>query len=283
MEFFAWGSDHDVWHPHWLRLLTDRLEAEPNASLAWCWRHIISGEGEIVRSIVDNAKGGLSPDRDRRIVFAAKEAPAGSFLHGLIRVSALKKTSGLRMVLVPDRLLIAELAAIGPFALVPEFLWQRRYFGLASRARQRRSSFPEGAPLYTYLPVSLQHGCALIYGFGIRKVGAPEVSSADAYRIAGSFISGRLAFRREQRARYNEAQTIIRERRTRQRKKRLKRRYRTGRKVLRSYARKLYQVAQSAFTKEFWTKENTSKLRRFALETVPRRLGLRRKSKHSRD
>src|SRR6266545_4556416 len=47
IEFFAWGSDHDVWHPHWLRLLIDQLKAEPDASLAWCWRHIITGNGEI--------------------------------------------------------------------------------------------------------------------------------------------------------------------------------------------------------------------------------------------
>src|SRR6478735_5409529 len=29
IEFFAWGSDHDVWHPHWLRLLIDALRAQP--------------------------------------------------------------------------------------------------------------------------------------------------------------------------------------------------------------------------------------------------------------
>ena len=33
--YFAWVSDHDVWHPEWLRTLGAELDAHPEAVLAY--------------------------------------------------------------------------------------------------------------------------------------------------------------------------------------------------------------------------------------------------------
>lgn len=242
IEFFAWGSDHDVWHPHWLRILVDQLRAEPQASLAWSWNHTLTKEGDIVRSRTDLIERGTIADRRERIIFAAKEAPAGSFLHGLIRVAALEKTSGLRMVLAPDRLLVAELAAMGPFTLVPEFLWLRRYFGLASRSRQRRNSFPEGAPLYTYTPITLQHAWVLFSHFAVRR-GVPELSFRDGCSIVRDFVKARRDFRHEQRLRAEEARENERRRRLKQREKEKRSRRRRNQRTIGSLSLKLHQVA----------------------------------------
>ena len=34
-EFFAWASDHDIWHPRWLQALVDVLEQCPDVVLAY--------------------------------------------------------------------------------------------------------------------------------------------------------------------------------------------------------------------------------------------------------
>jgi glycosyltransferase involved in cell wall biosynthesis len=239
IEYFAWGSDHDLWHPHWLRLLTDQLEAEPDASLAWTWRHVLTADGKIVRSQTDAFKGGDSRDRRRRLVFAAKEAAAGSILQGLLRVAALEKTSGLRRVLAPDRLLVAELALVGRFVLVPEFLWHRRYFGLVSGARQRRNSFPEGAPLHTYLPPTLQHSCALFYDFVLSRRGG--LSLRESNTITYDFLMARWALRREQSERAREARAELRRRRLKKRKKEIRSQRRAVRRAIYGRARAVYQ------------------------------------------
>src|SRR5688572_25334913 len=34
-EFFAWVSDHDMWHPRWLEVMVDALDAHPRAVMAY--------------------------------------------------------------------------------------------------------------------------------------------------------------------------------------------------------------------------------------------------------
>ena len=34
-EYFAWASDHDLWHPRWLQALVDTLDQDPNLVLTW--------------------------------------------------------------------------------------------------------------------------------------------------------------------------------------------------------------------------------------------------------
>jgi hypothetical protein len=60
-------------------------------------------------------------------------------------------------VLVPDRLLLSELALLGEFVQVPQVLWERRFVGLADLERQRRAFWPDGAPPYSRLPWWVVH------------------------------------------------------------------------------------------------------------------------------
>src|ERR1700752_5182122 len=34
-EYFAWASDHDLWHPRWLQALVDTLDQDPNVVLTY--------------------------------------------------------------------------------------------------------------------------------------------------------------------------------------------------------------------------------------------------------
>jgi hypothetical protein len=197
IEYFAWGSDHDLWDPRWLDLLLNRLSKAPEASLAYSWFRIISHDGEILHSRTLNPERGLSQYRNERIGFVVGEAPAGALVYSLLRVSALQKTSGLRLVIAPDALLMLELAALGTLVAVPEFLWHRRYSGLFSRARQRRNSFPDGRALHTYLPTSLQHSAALIEDLVIRRVARQSISRREGLLVVRDFNQARCLMRRQ--------------------------------------------------------------------------------------
>lgn len=156
-RYFAWGSDHDVWHPRWLAEMVDALESDPNAVLAWPRVVRIDGDGKPVKK--------RSPEFDStriekplaRLRATIINMSAGNMIYGLFRLEALRAAGVLREVLLPDRLLMVELALYGRVKQVPEYLWYRRYIGLASLTRQRRTLFPGKRPFYVYLPVLPTH------------------------------------------------------------------------------------------------------------------------------
>lgn len=178
-EYFAWGSDHDVWHPRWLNVLVDAMEQSPEVVLAYPLNTRISKGGEMVRLPWTFETFGMR-GRRTRFRFTCRRMSAGSMIYGLYRVKALERTGLLRLVLLPDRLLLAELALLGQFRQVPEILWYRRYVGLASITRQIRASFPEKPPLYLLLPWWITHAASLGWRLGVHGTLTPTVS-----RLAG--------------------------------------------------------------------------------------------------
>jgi glycosyltransferase involved in cell wall biosynthesis len=208
IAYFAWGSDHDLWHREWLRLMIEALDAAPRAAMAWSWYHRISGEGDIVSSRRDMLGTGASDSVFDRVLYAASSLAAGSLVHGLMRVAALERTSGLRLVLVPDRLLITELATFGPFVEVPEFLWFRRYFALVSHDRQRRSSFPGQMAAFTYLPVPVQHFLVLTQVYALHRLAGGKFSRLDGLKLAFMYARQRYRSRREREEREQEREDL---------------------------------------------------------------------------
>jgi hypothetical protein len=93
-------------------------------------------------------------------------------------------------VLVPDRLLFSELALYGQFKQVPQVLWFRRWYGnIFSLERQRVSFFPNGKPLYAYLPWWVSHAVSLFWTFTVDGRGLPEVSrTAGAVAAVQCFV-----------------------------------------------------------------------------------------------
>jgi hypothetical protein len=160
-EFVALGSDHDVWDPRWLAALTAALDVAPSAVLAYPLTERIGADGTPVRDRPRpwrcDTSGIESPWR--RCWHAYRCMVAGDMIYGLVRAPALGAVGGgYRPVLVPDRLLLAELALHGEFVQVDAVLWRRRFTGLAELDRQRRAFWPDGdAPAYTRLPWWLVH------------------------------------------------------------------------------------------------------------------------------
>jgi len=188
-EYFAWASDHDLWHPRWLQQLVDALDANPDVVLAYPLNRRIGAAGEVLaRKPWAFDTFGIT-DRWERVWINVRRQSAGNMVYGLYRVWALAKAGVYRHVLVPDRLLMTELALYGQFKQVPQVLWFRRWYGrIFSLGRQRKSFFPgRRRPLYAYAPWWISHGVSLFWTLTVRGVGEPEVS-----RVSGALVALRV-------------------------------------------------------------------------------------------
>jgi glycosyltransferase involved in cell wall biosynthesis len=176
-EYFAWTSDHDLWHPRWLQQLVDALDADREVVLAYPLNRRIDPGGAVLKRkpwVFDTC--GLS-NRWKRFRTGIGRMRAGNMVYGLYRVEALARAGVYRRIVIPDRLLMAELSLYGQFKQVPEVLWFRRWYGrVFSLDRQRASFFPGRRPLYSYCPWWMAHSVSLVYTLTIRGAGRPELS-----------------------------------------------------------------------------------------------------------
>jgi glycosyltransferase involved in cell wall biosynthesis len=168
--YFAWGSDHDVWHPRWLELLVAELEAHPEAALAYPASVRVDDAGAEYPSRGNGFETAGVADPEERLRLAARRMTGtGDLVYGLFRRAALERCGPFPRAVLPDRLQLLRLALEGEFRHVPQRAWSRRYpVGVVmTNARQRRTSFPEGVPLRAYLPWSLTHAAS----FGAGRLG----------------------------------------------------------------------------------------------------------------
>jgi Glycosyl transferase family 2 len=172
LHYFAWGTDHDIWRPGWLEELTAALDEYPEAVLAYPRNVRIDGDGNVVREpwVCDTLGQKSARRRVQRVCYGIN---AGTIVYGLYRAQALERAAVMRFVLNPDRLLMLELAAQGEFVQVPQVLWERRFVGLATTARQRAAFFPRGAPLSTRIPSWITHASVFLWTYAIRAAGRP--------------------------------------------------------------------------------------------------------------
>jgi glycosyltransferase involved in cell wall biosynthesis len=191
MEYFAWGSDHDVWHPAWARTLATELDAHPEAVLAYplalgVWDD--DSQRRVTRPFETAGESSIM----RRLHHSWRRMAAGTMVYGLFRAGDLEACGVYRMILLPDRLLISELAVRGEFRQVQSVLWHRRLReGVVKlNARQRAAFFPgRRAPLYMRMPWALQHTAVLAWQLGVRPRGAQtNVSRLLGLRIALAYL-----------------------------------------------------------------------------------------------
>jgi hypothetical protein len=197
-EFWALGSDHDVWDPRFLEVLVGLLDNHPEAVLAYPDPDRIDAAGSVYVG-AKRPKGfstlGIE-DPGRRLDLSFRDMAAGSMIYGLFRLAALEHVPFYRPVLLPDRLFLSELALRGPFVHAPEVLWQRRFRGLADLERQRRAFFLGEVPRYARLPWWLQHTGAIALAYGVRGEGRDVgLGHADGVALAARYLRLALALR----------------------------------------------------------------------------------------
>lgn len=178
-EYFAWVSDHDMWHPRWLETLVGVMDAEPHAVVAYP-RTIRVYPNHRRREPPPLDTTGVAAPGDR--LRLAVNMTAGSCIYGLIRVDALERTGVFRPVLMPDRLQLVALSILGHLRLVPEPLWYREVAGGFSLGRQRRMLFPDRSPWHTHLPVSVQHTAVLFWDLVVQRTGGAAVGRFAGFR-----------------------------------------------------------------------------------------------------
>ena len=238
MTYYAWASDHDIWHPSWLERLLDQLERHEEAVLAYPFTVGIGDDGtELRRRGGAFSTVGVS-GRRRRLAAAVRGMGAGSMVYGLYRADLVERCGIFPAVIAPDRLLLSELALFGEFLQVEERLWSRRYrTGVTvSNARQRRAFFPERTPLWAYLPWPLQHSTVLGWRLAVKGAGRPEVG-----RVAGAAVAGWYGVRTLGLATYRRARKALHPWRKRWRKRRRRRA-----RALRTAERERRQAERSA-------------------------------------
>ena len=188
-DYFAWVSDHDLWHPRWLQALVDTLDANPGVVLAYPLNRRIGPSGELLKRLPwrFDTFGVASPWTRLRV--GIRQMRAGNMVYGLYRIDVLERAGVYRKVVIPDRLLFAELSLSGQFKQVSQVLWFRRWYGrVFSLERQRASFFVSQRPLYAYVPWWLSHTASLFWTFSIRGDGRPGVSRAAGIGIAGLYL-----------------------------------------------------------------------------------------------
>lgn len=197
-EFFAWVSDHDVWHPRWLEVLVGELDRSPHVVLAYptAMRAFKNSRPLINRGF---ETAGVA-DPVARLRLATLRMRPGNLIYGLFRAEALARAGVFRRVLLPDRQVLAELALFGEFKQVHELLWYREVYGNFSLGRQRSALFAARTPLYLYLPVWVTHVATLLWDMTIRGRGRPTIGRLQGIRAGWALLiaTARLEMRRSQ-------------------------------------------------------------------------------------
>ncbi len=184
-EYFAWVSDHDAWHPRWLKCLVAALDTDDDAVIAY---------PETLRRVYDKAdwRPWLRPMAKfdsgtlrglRRYHAARRNMFAGSMVYGLVRAADLRACGVFRPYLEPDRLLLLELAIRGAFRQVPEVLYYRQRFVKPTRARQRSAMFVGRVPWTARMAPAVGHAHALATS---RAASRPRLVLAAATELAAA-------------------------------------------------------------------------------------------------
>jgi glycosyltransferase involved in cell wall biosynthesis len=167
VDYFAWVSDHDVWHPRWLESMVKVLNTSPKVVLVYPKTAYITPEGERYhkkRSLEFNTNG---MTEDRRIAAICRDARYfGKMVYGLFRARALRRAGVYRRVLFPDVVLLVELSLQGYFKQVDEELWYLRRIADFSIDRQKKSLFVR-KPWYIYLPWPFVNALVLAWNMAI--------------------------------------------------------------------------------------------------------------------
>jgi glycosyltransferase involved in cell wall biosynthesis len=173
-EYFAWGSDHDLWHPNWLAECLAEMDGRPEVVLVYPRAAAISDTGEVTGGTASFETLGVPWPR-QRLRMSYHRMAAGSMVYGLMRARALARAGVYRRVLEPDRLLLCELSLQGQFRQVNQTLFHRRFRGVATRERQRRAIFLGRRRLYSRLSPRNMHVLSFLWVYAVRGGGRPEV------------------------------------------------------------------------------------------------------------
>ncbi len=187
-DYFAWISDHDIWHPEWLETLVQVLNTEPSVVLVYPRTEQITPDGQKYRKKLSQSFSTVGLSDTQRVRAVCKDARYfGKKVYGLYRVSALRRAGIFRRVLFPDVILLLELCLYGDFRQVDRELWYLRRMAEFSIARQKRSLFVT-KPWYLFLPWPLVNTAVLAWNTAIGPGSGSFRQRLLGFQMAGLYL-----------------------------------------------------------------------------------------------
>lgn len=135
-EYHKWSTADDLWHPTFVERCVAVLDARPDVVLAYPRSNIVDAGGAVVRTFDDplDLPEDSAVERVRRVI---QESTLCHAHLGVLRRSAMLRTGLIGSELASDIRFLAEMAMLGKFAVVPEYLFGRRFHeGSSSWARE---------------------------------------------------------------------------------------------------------------------------------------------------
>ncbi len=162
---FKWVAADDVIEPTLVEACLRALDAGPEATVAACRLEVIDSHGDPfrvapggrlvsdegfdipIRAPVAAAVGASDPRiRFKTVLRGMLGLEISTYIFGVMRTAALRRTHGLGSYPGSDKVLLSELVLQGPFIEVPDILWSCRihpsHIGGASAADVRRAMRP---------------------------------------------------------------------------------------------------------------------------------------------
>jgi glycosyltransferase involved in cell wall biosynthesis len=143
-KYFKWLSADDAMEPEFLERSVRVLEETPEVVLV-CSRYINRNELNQSEVVVDDNHRLRIPDAYGRLSELLKRVPGKLVpIWGLIRSQALRKTRLIRPFIGADECLVIELALLGEFEQLPEYLLRTRDHADAYHTFQWKNRMQEG-------------------------------------------------------------------------------------------------------------------------------------------
>lgn len=125
-RYFHWMGADDAHHPDFLQRSVAELEARPDRVVCHSAVSIIDSHGDQRFVYLNALEGTRSPDPAQRLRAIVLEDVRCNVMYGLIRRDALLRTGLHGFHHNSDRVLMGQLALMGPFAYVAECLYLNR-------------------------------------------------------------------------------------------------------------------------------------------------------------
>lgn len=130
-EFHKWSTADDFWDPTYVERCVAVLDARPDTVLCYTHTRLVDSDGRPFQDYVDTLDIGDDSPRERFVEVLRRIGLCNAHL-GVIRRAAMERTRLIGNERASDVHFLAELALHGKFALVPEWLFYRRFHPASS-------------------------------------------------------------------------------------------------------------------------------------------------------
>jgi glycosyltransferase involved in cell wall biosynthesis len=124
-RYFKWSSANDTCEPSMLERCVDVLERDPSVVLCYGATRLVDGNGKPIQVYCGDSSVDEPRPRDRYTTLR-RHLGLNNAQNGVIRLNALKRTRLVQPYIASDLAMMAELALVGKFHLLPDVMLNRR-------------------------------------------------------------------------------------------------------------------------------------------------------------